>query len=173
MRTVQQRHNQRLTGFSYVGFHRYFLTFCTINRARVFTSAPPVDLVLAQILRAAGECSFAVPTYCVMPDHLQFSWRGNHMPPTAWTSSIGRSSIPAFITRRRTLRNCGSDMRTTTSCAMTTKQSSSPDTSSIIRFGPAWCGESRIIRTADHWSIRSRRFWIGFAENRKRNRRSG
>jgi REP element-mobilizing transposase RayT len=69
---VQRRHNQHLAGFSYVGFHRYFLTFCTINRARVFTTAPPVDLVLAQIVRAAGECSFAVPTYRFMPDHLHF-----------------------------------------------------------------------------------------------------
>jgi putative transposase len=73
---MRPRHPERLKTFSYVGFHRYSLTFCTINRARLFTSASSVDLVLAQISRASRECAFAVPVYCFMPDHLHLLVEG-------------------------------------------------------------------------------------------------
>src|SRR5438045_1224366 len=64
------RHPEPLKAFSYQGLHRYFLTFCTNHRARVFTSNEVVDLVIAQISRAAQENAFAVIAYCFMPDHL-------------------------------------------------------------------------------------------------------
>ena len=67
---MRSKHPEPLKTFSYIGFHRYFLTYCTMNRAPLFTSAQPVDLVIAQILRAKRECSFAVPAYCFMPDHV-------------------------------------------------------------------------------------------------------
>jgi len=67
MRTGKPEH---LAGFSYVGFHRYSLTFCTKDRKRLFVSKDVVDLVLAQISRAAIEYEFAVLAYCFMPDHL-------------------------------------------------------------------------------------------------------
>jgi putative transposase len=41
-----------------------------------FASAAAVDLVLAQILRAANECRFAVLAYCFMPDHLDLLVKG-------------------------------------------------------------------------------------------------
>jgi putative transposase len=59
-----------LKTFDYIGLHRYFLTFCTSSRRRVFVSRERVDLVLEQIQRAAGENSFAILAYCFMPDHL-------------------------------------------------------------------------------------------------------
>ena len=59
-----------LKGFSYVGLHRYSLTFCTDGRRRLFTDAAAVDLVVQQLLRAANEQKFAVIAYCFMPDHL-------------------------------------------------------------------------------------------------------
>ena len=59
-----------LRGFDYRGFHRYFLTFCTFERQRRFTTVDAVDLVMLQIQRAAGEERFAVIAYCFMPDHV-------------------------------------------------------------------------------------------------------
>src|ERR1700704_3576124 len=59
-----------LKTFTYLGFHRYSLTFCTDHRRHVFTSNETVSLVLEQMLRAAGENQFAIVAYCFMPDHL-------------------------------------------------------------------------------------------------------
>jgi REP element-mobilizing transposase RayT len=59
-----------LTGFDYLGLHRYSLTFCAIQRRLIFTNDEVVSLVLAQISRAAAENQFGVITYCFMPDHL-------------------------------------------------------------------------------------------------------
>jgi putative transposase len=73
---MQHRHPQPARGFSYLGFHRYFLTFCTHYRAPLFTSAAVVDLGLAQISRAASETGMAVIAYCFMPDHLHLLVRG-------------------------------------------------------------------------------------------------
>ena len=52
------------------GPHRYFLTFCTWERARHFKSADHVSLVCEQFQRASREQSFAVIAYCFMPDHV-------------------------------------------------------------------------------------------------------
>ena len=73
MRTGKPEH---LETFSYLGLHRYSLTFCTLGRSTVFTSQPVVDLVLAQISRAADENRFAVIAYCFMPDHLHLLIEG-------------------------------------------------------------------------------------------------
>lgn len=64
------RRPERLRGFSYVGFHRYSLTFCTDRRRPIFSGAETVDIVRVQILRAAQETSFAILAYCFMPDHV-------------------------------------------------------------------------------------------------------
>jgi putative transposase len=65
-----------LKSFDYVGLHRYFLTFCTRNRDRVFVTKERVDLVRTQILRAADEESFAIVAFCFMPDHLHLLVQG-------------------------------------------------------------------------------------------------
>jgi REP-associated tyrosine transposase len=62
--------------FDYTGFHRYSLTFCTSCRRRLFVRTPVVELVLAQISRAAHEQQFAVLAYCFMPDHLHLLVHG-------------------------------------------------------------------------------------------------
>jgi putative transposase len=58
-----------LRTFDYTGLYRYFLTFCCDSKAQRFLNATVVELVLAQILRAAADEQFAVPAYCFMPDH--------------------------------------------------------------------------------------------------------
>jgi len=59
-----------LKTFDYRGFHRYFLTFCTDYRRRLFTTEEAVTLVREQILRAARENQFGIIACCFMPDHL-------------------------------------------------------------------------------------------------------
>ncbi len=67
---------ERLRGFNYRGFHRYFLTFCTFHRRRRFTGPATVGVALDQILRAAAREQFAVAAYCFMPDHLHLLVQG-------------------------------------------------------------------------------------------------
>jgi putative transposase len=59
-----------MENFSYVGKYRYFLTFTTHDRKTYFTNAETVQLVYAQILRAAHQHQFSIVAYCFMPDHL-------------------------------------------------------------------------------------------------------
>jgi putative transposase len=67
---VQTGRPERLSGFDYIGRHRYFLTFCTFARHRHFTIGERVDMVRSQILRAAAQEDMAVIADCYMPDHL-------------------------------------------------------------------------------------------------------
>jgi putative transposase len=68
-----------LASFDYKGFHRYFLTFCTHERAHYFSNAAAVDIVLAQILRTSTSQGFAISAYCFMPDHLHMLVEGTHV----------------------------------------------------------------------------------------------
>ena len=61
---------ERLRNFGYVGFHCYFLTFCTDRRREFFLQERAVSLVLLQISRSAFEEKFSVIAYCFMADHL-------------------------------------------------------------------------------------------------------
>jgi putative transposase len=66
----------RLPTFTYTGCHRYFLTFCTHNRAPLFVSAEHMTVVLGQFVHAAQEQQFAIPAYCFMPDHVHLLTEG-------------------------------------------------------------------------------------------------
>ena len=65
-----------LKTFSYLGLHRYSLTFCTDHRRHLLVDPAVVSLVLTQISRAAAENRFAVIAYCFMPDHLHLLIEG-------------------------------------------------------------------------------------------------
>ena len=82
---------EHLPGFSYEGFHRYALTFCTRGREPLFTRQDAVALVLAQIARAADEQQFALLVYCFMPDHLHLLIEGK----------AESSNCKAFIARAK------------------------------------------------------------------------
>ena len=60
----------RIRGFSYVGFQRYFLTFCTRGRRRWFVEAAIVSETTAHFLKTGAEYRFAILAYCFMPDHV-------------------------------------------------------------------------------------------------------
>jgi REP-associated tyrosine transposase len=60
----------RLTSFTYRGHHRYFLTMCVAERRAAFVDPARVESVVRHFLQFATIHGFAVPAYCVMPDHL-------------------------------------------------------------------------------------------------------
>ena len=60
----------RLSGVSYVGFQRYFLTICTAFRVRAFEAADTVEQVHRQFLQGSTLFDFEISAYCYMPDHL-------------------------------------------------------------------------------------------------------
>ncbi len=80
-----------LPSFDYRGFHRYFLTFCTFERNPYFRNDPSVELVTAQILRAAAEHRHAVLAYCFMPDHLHLLVEG----------TTENADLKCFVTRAK------------------------------------------------------------------------
>ena len=67
MRTNRPR---RLTGVSYVGFQRYFLTICTAFRTRSFEDEGIVGDVHRQLQQSAQQFDMEITAYCYMPDHL-------------------------------------------------------------------------------------------------------
>ena len=73
MRTNYPHH---LPAFDYTGFHRYFLTFCTEKRVRIFVIDEAVNLVWTQFLRAAGGESMAILACVFMPDHVHLIAEG-------------------------------------------------------------------------------------------------
>lgn len=64
------KHPHPLKDFDYLGRHHYALTWGCEDRKPLFTQADRVELVRAQILRAAAETNFEIIAYCFMPDHL-------------------------------------------------------------------------------------------------------
>jgi putative transposase len=62
--------------FHYRGRYTYLLTFVTYERIAAFTKSDVVDLVRAQLLRAAAEEEFEVIVYCFMPDHVHLVVEG-------------------------------------------------------------------------------------------------
>jgi REP element-mobilizing transposase RayT len=67
---------KHLNGSEYLGPRQYFLTFCTHERKRLFTTADAVLVARTQIERAAAEQSIALLAYCYLPDHVHFLAEG-------------------------------------------------------------------------------------------------
>ena len=70
------RNPGHLRTFDYRGLYRYFLTFCTNERQRIFEDHTAVDIATEQILRAAEHEQFADLAHCFMPDHLHLLVEG-------------------------------------------------------------------------------------------------
>ena len=82
---------KHLPSFSYVGCHRYFLTFCTHNRLPRFTDADTVQSVLSHFLRVGSEEAIEITAYCFMPDHLHMVVEGK----------ADHSDLKRFISRSK------------------------------------------------------------------------
>ncbi|HEY7446911.1 MAG TPA: transposase [Vicinamibacterales bacterium] len=66
----------RVSGFSYVGLHQYFLTICTAARQPSFEEDESASWLCEQILKAFEPLQFAVVAFCVMPDHVHLLLEG-------------------------------------------------------------------------------------------------
>jgi REP element-mobilizing transposase RayT len=73
------RKSIRLRGFDYAGCGGYFVTFCTLRRARLFGRVCHGSLQLTRFGRCAERCWLAIPdhfatvtldAFVVMPDHV-------------------------------------------------------------------------------------------------------
>ena len=67
---------QRLGAFDYIGRHRYFVTFCTLNRRPLFDDADLVASILSHFLAQAARFGCAILAYCFMPDHVHLLIEG-------------------------------------------------------------------------------------------------
>ena len=72
---------KRVSGFSYRGFYRYFVTVCTRDRKPLFLEPLHARNVSAQVPRFFVRYGFEVIAYCLMPDHLHLLLEGTS--PTA------------------------------------------------------------------------------------------
>jgi putative transposase len=67
---------RRLPTFSYIGFHTYFVTFCTKRRTPALRFPQAATVVKETVLAVAADHGFAVLAYCVMPDHVHLVVQG-------------------------------------------------------------------------------------------------
>src|SRR5436190_15961649 len=93
---------EHLRGFHYRGPNRYFLTFCTSERASHFRDASHVALVAAQFRRAAREQAFAVIAYCFMPDHVHLLVAGDRADADLKRFTKSAKQYSGFYFRRTT-----------------------------------------------------------------------
>jgi REP element-mobilizing transposase RayT len=68
----------RIPGFSYRGCHRYFLTFCTFRRQRLFIDTTTVSATVWQFRQTSREEWFEILAYCFMQDHAHALVEGVH-----------------------------------------------------------------------------------------------
>jgi putative transposase len=66
----------RLNPALYIGFQRYFLTFCTAQRQSHFIDAESVACVRDQILQVAASSDMKETAHCFMPDHVHLLVEG-------------------------------------------------------------------------------------------------
>jgi putative transposase len=66
----------RLQSTVYVGFQRYFFTFCTADRRKWFIDAAHVEPVRGQILDMAPALDIEIIAHCFMPDHVHLLVEG-------------------------------------------------------------------------------------------------
>src|SRR5438093_8876189 len=95
-------HPQRLSAFGYIGRHRYFVTFCTLNRRPLFVNADLVASVLSHFLEQGARFTCAIVAYCFMPDHVHLLIEGLADVRTCEPSWRSRNRNPASISQRVT-----------------------------------------------------------------------
>jgi putative transposase len=66
----------RLPAAAYVGSKAYFVTLCAAGRHSVFTAERICECLLHLLREESAARGFAIPAYCLMPDHLHFLAEG-------------------------------------------------------------------------------------------------
>jgi len=54
----------------YIGTTYFFLTFCTENRKKIFLDPNRAEWFLNNLRDEAASHEIAIPSYCIMPDHI-------------------------------------------------------------------------------------------------------
>jgi REP element-mobilizing transposase RayT len=68
--------NIRLPAAAYIGQKAYFITLCSANRRKVFTDPKSCNYLLQLLKDESAVRGFAIPAYCLMPDHLHLLAHG-------------------------------------------------------------------------------------------------
>ena len=92
-------------GFSYMGRHRYSLTFCTFERNPYFELAESVAIALEQILRAGNQHEFEIPAYCFMRDHVHLLVEGTREDADLKAFLKGAKQYSGFYFKQKTRNN--------------------------------------------------------------------
>lgn len=66
----------RLSPEHYIGCRWYFVTICSPRPSRPFRSKPDAEWLLRLLHKESATHSFAIPAYCLMPDHLHLLVHG-------------------------------------------------------------------------------------------------
>ena len=61
--------NIRLDGTNYTGKKTYFVTQCCHERRKYFADAARCEWLLSHLRKLSAALAFAIPAYCVMPNH--------------------------------------------------------------------------------------------------------
>src|SRR5260221_10677791 len=70
-RTIVYFHkNIRLEAANYTGKRAYFLTQCCHDRRKHFANPARCEWLLAHLRAISAAYSFAIPAYCIMPNHM-------------------------------------------------------------------------------------------------------
>ena len=72
MESAFQHRNIRLPIQDYLGKKTYFITICCADRRKIFTSPENCSDLLRLLDKESALRLFAIPAYCLMPDHLHF-----------------------------------------------------------------------------------------------------
>jgi REP element-mobilizing transposase RayT len=91
---------RRLAGFSYRGKHAYLLTICTHHRARAFEDHAFAMSAAEQLLQCATERDFALPAWCLMPDHVHLLPMGRTLDADLRSFVLSWNTRVAFEWRR-------------------------------------------------------------------------
>ena len=90
----------RLAGFSYRGKHAYLLTICTHDRARAFEDHAFALSAAEQLLQCAAERDFALPAWCLMPDHVHLLPMGRTLDADLRSFVLSWNTRVAFAWRK-------------------------------------------------------------------------
>jgi putative transposase len=66
----------RLSHPDYLGCRLYFITFCCLQRKQVFLDHNLCSRFLSDLRAESPRQAFAVPAYCLMPDHVHLLVQG-------------------------------------------------------------------------------------------------
>jgi putative transposase len=95
------RRTSRLREFSYIGPQAYFLTVCTHRRQKAFTIDSFAHDAREKLLRTAAAHGFALPAYCLMPDHVHLLAEGEREDSRLETFVRSWNTQTGFAWRRR------------------------------------------------------------------------